>query len=543
MTQRRAVGLCLVVLLAVSGCSLLTGNQPPVAIIEALPTRGSAPLQVEFDGSRSFDPNGLLVHYEWALGDGTRMEGPRVSHVYERNGVYLVTLVVSDQFGASDQDRLRIVVGNPPPQAIFTASPISGWPPLSVSFDASASIDPEGDSVANYEWDFGDGKHARGAQATHIYPKAGQFLVQLTITDREKAESTATLAVNVLDFMSVRDLRVGHSPVDSLVRDLDDDGALDIAVANSESNELSLFFGGAAVGMFTEEKRIPVGRRPVALTAGDFDRNGRLDLAVAQLESGSVSLLFNDGSRDFKRRDEILVGRWISAISSTDFNRDGFLDLVVADADVDQVTLLLGDGAGRFELAASFPTGSWPAAFASGDFNGDSRPDLAVANFQGDSVTLLFGDGLGTLRQGDALSVGQGPVALVSADLNGDEIPDLVVANSKGASLSVLLGTGGGRFGTASVIRVGKGVHALTVGDFDQDGFPDLAPANSGNDTVTLLLNDGSGRFTIPLQARDYSVDDNPTSVAAGDFNRDGFLDLVILQFWGDRISILLNQL
>jgi len=543
MKHRTDIALLLLVLLMFPGCSLLTGNRPPVAIIDALPTRGEAPLSVVFDGSRSFDPNGLLVHYEWDFGDGTKAQGPKVSHIYERNGIYLVTLVVSDQFGASDQDRLRIVVGNPPPQAIFTASPISGWPPLAVTFDGSASFDPEDNSITSYEWDFGDGKSAQGVRVTHIYPKAGPYTVQLTVTDRQGAQSTAAITVHVLGFLSSQDLRVGHSPVAGLLRDLDEDGALDIVVANSESHEISLFFGEVQAGSFAGEQRIAVGRRPVAVTAADFDEDERLDLAVAQLETGTVTLLFSNGGRNFKRRDEIRVGRWTSAIASADFNRDGFADLAVADADVDQVSVWLGDGAGHFESAGSFSSGRWPAALVVGDFNADGRPDLAVANFQDNSITLLFGDGLGALRSAGTHAVGQGPVALACADLNGDEILDLVVANSKSANLSVLLGTGGGRFDAASVVPVGKEVRALAVGDFDGDSFLDLATANSGSDSLSVLLNDGLGRFTVPSQKRDFPADGNPAAMAVGDINRDGFSDLLVVHFGSDRISILLNQL
>lgn len=543
MVRWRGIGLYVLLMWALTGCDLLTGNQPPVAIIEASPTRGDAPLRVEFDGSLSFDPQGLLVRYEWDFGDGTRAEGPKVTHVYRRNGVYIATLTVSDQFGARGQDRVRIVVGNPPPQAIFTASPIRGWPPLIVTFDGSVSFDPEGDAITSYEWDFGDGQSASGPRATHTYAEGGRFVVQLTITDQGGAISTATLTVHVLDFMSAQDLRVGRSPVSAVTADLDGDGRLDVAVVNSESNEVSLFFGGGQAGSLIRGERISVGRRPVALTSADLDGDGRLDLAVAHLDSGSVTLLWNDGNRGLQRGDELRIGRWASAITSADFNRDGWSDLAVADAGTDQVTVLLGNGEGVFEIASTIPVGRWPAALVSGDFDEDGRPDLAVANFHEDSITLLFGDGVGGFREGGLRAVGEGPVALASLDLDGDARLDLVVANSKSANLSVLLGAGRGRFSLAPDIPVGEGVHGLAVGDFDGDGSLDLASANSSRNTVTVLLNDGVGQFRTRSQAREYPADGSPVALVAGDFDQDGFLDLVIVHFEEDRISILLNQL
>ncbi len=540
----RVLLLVLSSMLSLSGCSLLAGNQVPVAVIEASPTRGEAPLVVEFDGSRSFDPDGLIVRYEWDFGEGTRAEGPRVSHVYQRNGIYLATLRVSDQFGSSDQDRVRIVVGNPPPQAIFAASPTSGWPPLTVNFDASASFDPEGEPL-QYEWDFGDGADARGKRVTHVYPSAGRFTVRLTVRDRDGAASSATLVVAVLDFLRLPPVRSTSSPLDGLLRDLDGDGRLDLAVVSSESDELTLFFGRQESGSFTfiQGESFAVGRRPVALAAGDFDGDGFLDLATAKLESGSVSLWRNEGGRRFRAAAEMRLGQWTTALAAADFDDDGRTDLAVADVGRDEVVVLLGDGTGNFQLAGSIRVGRWPAALVPADLNGDGFLDLAVANFLGNSLTLLFGDGLGRFRAGGTLSVGAGPAALAAADLDGDGFLDLICANALSSSLSLLMGRGAGRFDSALEVKVGEGVRALATADFDGDGSLDLAAANSGEGSVTIFLNDGLGRFGRPEQAKTFPLAGGPTALAAGDLDQDGSLDLVVLQFGAKRISILLNQL
>ena len=76
--------------------------------------------------------------------------------------------------------------GNAAPIAAFTATPTTGYIPLAVAFDGSASYDPDPTgSIASYAWTFGDGATATGptATASHTYTKAGTYTATLTVTD------------------------------------------------------------------------------------------------------------------------------------------------------------------------------------------------------------------------------------------------------------------------------------------------------------------------------------------------------------------------
>lgn len=71
---------------------------------------------------------------------------------------------------------------NSPPIACFTASPNSGTAPLTVSFNASCSSDPNG-SIVSYQWDLGDGGVRSGQSFNYTYFDAGNYTVTLTVTD------------------------------------------------------------------------------------------------------------------------------------------------------------------------------------------------------------------------------------------------------------------------------------------------------------------------------------------------------------------------
>src|SRR5262245_20250441 len=74
------------------------------------------------------------------------------------------------------------VVTNSPPQPAFTVTPTSGSAPLTVNFDATSSLDPDG-TISTFTWSFGDNSaDAVGSHATHVYSNTGNFSARLTIT-------------------------------------------------------------------------------------------------------------------------------------------------------------------------------------------------------------------------------------------------------------------------------------------------------------------------------------------------------------------------
>jgi PKD repeat protein len=100
---------------------------------------------------------------------------------------------------------------NMAPTAVLDANPTSGTKPLTVNFYGSESFDSDG-SIEAYAWDFGDGGTSSAADPVHIYQTAGEFYVELTVTDNDGAPGTATQTITVtaptntmhLDSLSVK---------------------------------------------------------------------------------------------------------------------------------------------------------------------------------------------------------------------------------------------------------------------------------------------------------------------------------------------------
>ncbi|MFP3953928.1 MAG: PKD domain-containing protein [Candidatus Acetothermia bacterium] len=174
---------------------------PPSAIFTANPTSGEEPLNVSFDASESYDPDGTIKSYHWDFNDGSTASALRVSHTFLNSGSYVVELIVTDNDGKTDSMKKTINVSsfsNQSPTAGFTAQPTIGKPPLYVSFDASESYDPDG-YVKNYEWDYDDGSTDYGVSPGHTFTAAGRYTVELTVTDNYGKEDTASASIDVLN--------------------------------------------------------------------------------------------------------------------------------------------------------------------------------------------------------------------------------------------------------------------------------------------------------------------------------------------------------
>lgn len=179
------------------------------------------------------------------------------------------------------------------------------------------------------------------------------------------------------------------------------------------------------------------------------------------------------------------------------------------------------------------------------DFNHDGFLDIAIPGVGGSSIALLVGNGDGTFLFDRDYDTGAQPIAAAVADFNGDGRLDLATANEFDGTVSVLLGrdsgfdgtgNGTGIFGSPINYVTGSIANWVLTGDFNQDGNVDLAVVNFGANNISILLGKGDGTHQ---PAVNYATGSSPTSAVAGDFDGDGKLDLVSADEGASTLSFL----
>lgn len=388
-------------------------------------------------------------------------------------------------------------------------------------------------------------------------------------------------------------LRAGITASVTMLIDFDGDGNLDMMVADKNSDTVLVAMNGMPLR--------PGGNLgdPAVVAVGRMNGDARDDVVVGGRGSGKIAVRLNSGNGSFVTAATDTGGPVI-ALLLADLNHDTLTDVIALEEAVStagRVRVWTGNGDGTLKPVGRFLQGESGAGFgslASGDFDGDGHIDIAVANAtsvngedQSGTVEILFGKGDASFEPSTTvvpsgvlsglavahfdedgyadLAIGKGtsvslrkgtadrtfsapiafpvpgePMALAAADLNHDNLQDLIVVirptfpPNNQSGVAVLMNVGSGLFASASVLPAGTDPRSIAAGDLNGDGNIDIVVLGSDNGVVTVFTGNGDGTFRkAKSYLSGYSYYDSSiriahTSIALGDFNADSVLDFVI---------------
>jgi len=268
--------------------------------------------------------------------------------------------------------------------------------------------------------------------------------------------------------------------------------------------------------------------------------------AVGTVASSSTLFSYYYGTLGFSlpTTSTFPVGTNPTAILLANINANPALDAVVANYGTNNVSVLSGNGDGTFLSTGTYmtaPAGVFtrPTGIAIADFDKDNIVDVATVNQNTSDVSILVNSGAGVLTYnatramlpmvGGMSAVPQG---IAAGKLGADTIPSVVTANNGTNDLSVLSGTGMATLNTAVsypseavTVPTPKPISAA-LADMDKDGLLDIVVVNNSSSTVGIMLAKAGGGFK-PLTTYMAGIG-GAHGIAIGDFNGDGRPDVAL---------------
>jgi hypothetical protein len=320
--------------------------------------------------------------------------------------------------------------------------------------------------------------------------------------------------------------------------DADNDGYVELFTGNQGATN-GVVYRNAQDGTFNQ-LFFEAGQICTGAHWGDYNNDGFVDLMrTFDGTGGGIRLQINAGDDlDLTPPIEGSEGTVAANPSGADFDNDGWLDFLAS-----KNTPTGGDGLffyrnlGNLQFEEDKLVEA-PAPFllhyapACADYDNDGRVDIFVAA-DGDQDLLLHNRGGGVFERETNSVFGLTPgrsVAAAWGDYDNDGFLDLVVVSRELLGNALFHNNGDGTFSrvtTASLgAQSGSSVNCAW-GDYDNDGFLDLVIVNQGEPNA-LFHNNGDGSFTNVTPPEFLSAGTNSTAGAWADYDNDGQLDLFI---------------
>jgi hypothetical protein len=362
-------------------------------------------------------------------------------------------------------------------------------------------------------------------------------------------------------FLARQNFPTDQLPVQSVVADVNGDGRPDLITASNQDSAIGVMLGLSA-GSFQPVTAASGVTLPDTPFLADVNGDGIADSVVLD-RSGNILFRKGLGGANGALAPPIILNPGRPARDIALLRIGSAIAIAAGDAHYDPtlsrnslvftVSLYFISPSGAITRETVVASPDLPVRLATANLAGNGLDSLIAANSLNNSITVALQIAPGRFAAPMTIPVGMVPSDIAVADLNGDGLPDIVVSDQASGDVTVLLNDpthsfrGEMRFRASSLasristlpgdptISSGAQTVGLVAGSFTGSRSNDIIVVNRGVHRLTLLSADGQGGLSDSSLALSTSTSDGlainnlPGAAVAGDFNRDGKLDLAVL--------------
>lgn len=343
---------------------------------------------------------------------------------------------------------------------------------------------------------------------------------------------------------------VTHGPLDACIADVNNDKYADLIYFNAGSGSISsmesVIHWNDGKGNFSDERVTKLRTwDSIGSAAADFNQDGYIDIALpnsyefGKWRHGQASFIYWGGPDGFSDKNkQILKTQSALTVNTGDLNKDGYLDLLITQWQQGGKNVIYwGSKSGFSDDRTSNVYSTFTVGSALADLNKDGWLDIVFSNYSSPTAPIYWGGPQGYSKERVSQLPNEGTNAAVAADLNNDGWLDLVMtmySQSDGGNEGysyIYWGSANGFDGQRRTGLPSVGAVHTTVADFNKDGFLDLVICNESTGVrdrtwFAYVYWNGPKGFN-PARRTNLFTYGGAGSLAL-DFNKDGWLDLVV---------------
>jgi hypothetical protein len=359
--------------------------------------------------------------------------------------------------------------------------------------------------------------------------------------------------------------------------DLDRDGLVDLAAASLQDSKIA-WYRNNGDGTFSAPHIVSTAAAgPTGLVAADLDGDGWMDLVSASCVDDEIAWYrnlggpangglfgFNPASPAANQRLISRSADYAYSVCVADLNGDGLPDVISTSLMDNKVAWYRNLGGGNFGWSSATPAanqqiistaGIAPSSVAAADLDGDGVIDLVVTSINDNTLAWLKGSNAGgilTFTRYVVSTTQMRAQRVAIADIDGDQRRDLLCAAPYGNKVTCFRNTthdsnaAAPFFGPEYIISdMTRGASCVVAADLNADGRPDIVSSSLLDNKIAWYLNTGpgtTGSITFGPQQLVSSNALGAASVAAGDFNNDGKMEIASASQDDSKVSVFLNH-